>query len=176
MSTPSTCESHLPTRFEIDLELTFSTEASAGCPIHLNEFEGLAPIPLPVDDEMLTTQGAFPAREGEPCSLLGFIGVVQIFAPMGECLARQRRVRHRLTKNDPLTPIELEVEKAWIERVRRESADRMDALPRYLRDPEWVGVDEPGAVLGMQRANILVTEASLQFVLVSRSHLTEGKC
>ncbi|KAK1923431.1 hypothetical protein DB88DRAFT_510988 [Papiliotrema laurentii] len=145
-----------------------ATEASAGQPIHLNTFEGFPPIPLPVDDEILTIQGSFPSN-ASLSSALGFIAITQIFPHQGECIARQRRYRHRMSIGEPYSPLEVQVEKEWIERSKDELARKMESLPRALRDPDWVedGSEERRAVLGMQRANILVTEASVQFTLLS---------
>lgn len=71
---------------------------------------------------------------------------------------------------EPYSALEISVEKEWIARCKDELARKMDSLPRALRDPDWVeeGSEERKAVLGMQRANILVTEASVQFSLVRR--------
>jgi hypothetical protein len=123
-----------------------------------------------VDDEILTIQGSFPSN-ASLSSALGFIAITQIFPHQGECIARQRRYRHRMSIGEPYSPLEVQVEKEWIERSKDELARKMESLPRALRDPDWVedGSEERRAVLGMQRANILVTEASVQFTLVCLS-------
>lgn len=77
---------------------------------------------------------------------------------------------------DPYSPMEIQVEKEWIERSKEELQRKIESLPRALRDPDWVeeGSEERRAVLGMQRANILVTEASVQFTLVSWAPFSSG--
>jgi hypothetical protein len=59
--------------------------------------------------------------------------------------------------------------------MRAELQTRMENTPKYLKDPEWVGgSDEGSAVRGMQRANVLVTEASIEFALVSEGSKRAG--
>ena len=144
------------------------TEASAGQPIHLNTFEGLSALPMEVDDEVLTVQGAFTQPSGVGSALAGFNGCVELFPYMAECIARQRRHRYRTSQGDLFSPEEVDREQRWIHQTRGFVDAKMERLPRYLRDPAWIPpADETAtAVLGMQRANILVTEASVHFALV----------
>jgi hypothetical protein len=145
------------------------TEASAGHPIHLNTFEGLSALPMEVDDEVLTVQGAFSQPSGTGSALSGFIGCVELFPYMAECIARQRRHRYRASQGDGFSAEDVRREQAWIDQTRGFVDAKMERLPRYLRDPSWVGPGDEttSAVIGMQRANILVTEASVHFALVS---------
>lgn len=148
----------------------------------MNAFEGLPPLPLDVDDEFLTPLGSFgptpdessrrlstPLTPPVKSTLSGFLGCVALFPILGQTIARHRSLRHRLSSGDIPTPAEVDVDRAWVGRMRAELQTRMDNTPKYLKDPGWVGgSDEGSAVRGMQRANVLVTEASIQFALVRR--------
>lgn len=139
--------------------------------IHLNDFEGLPPLPLVVDDELITTRGAFEQQPGSISYMAGFNGCVQLFPLMAEVIVRSRRLAIRQREGRPLTADEVERELSW-EADLRQSLDRMmSALPMQLR-AEWLeGGDhsEQGtdAILGMQRANIFVTDVTLRICLVS---------
>jgi len=124
---------------------------------------------MEVDDEVLTVQGAFSQPSGSGSALSGFNGCVELFPYMAECIAKQRRYRYRTTQGDYFSAEEVDREQRWIDETRGFVDAKMERLPRYLRDPTWVApADETAsAVLGMQRANILVTEASVHFALVS---------
>ena len=124
---------------------------------------------MEVDDEVLTVQGAFSQPSGTGSALSGFIGCVELFPYMAECIARQRRHRYRTAQGDLLSAEEVDREQRWIDQTRGFVDAKMERLPRYLRDPAWVGPGDEttNAVIGMQRANILVTEASAHFALVS---------
>jgi hypothetical protein len=148
--------------------LIFSTEASAGHVIHMNAFEGYLPLPLVVDDELLTSHGVFQPAEGTRSMLAGFLACVQIFPCMADCIARHRSLRQRQRRELPLSEEETAQELAWVEQARQEADARMQALPSYLKDPTWDGTGDSDwrAVAGMHRANIWVTETSLKFTLV----------
>lgn len=135
--------------------------------IHLNDYEGLPPLPLAVDDELITPQGAFPQPAGGTSYMAGFNGCIQLFPLLAECIVRTRRLQGR-QRDGPLPPEEVDAELAWEQRVRQQLRVMMADLPPELGDnpPPQDDMDpDRAAIIGMQRANILVTEASLRIAL-----------
>jgi hypothetical protein len=135
----------------------------------MNGFEGFAPLPLDIDDELITAQGVFEPVPGSYSSLTGFLAVVQLFPCMADCIARHRSLRQRQFRGHPLTSDEAAKELAWIASTRAACEAGMDSLPAYLKDPTWDGHgdDDWLAITAMQRANVWVTDSSLKFILVS---------
>jgi hypothetical protein len=145
------------------------TEACAGNMIHLNDFEGLPPLPLVVDDELITSRGAFDQASGTISYMTGFNGCVQLFPLLAQVIIRSKRLAIRRREGRHLSPEEVEVELAWEAELRRTLDEMIASLPPQLR-AEWLegGDAEPSrdAILGMQRANIFVTDASLRICLL----------
>lgn len=141
--------------------------------IHLNEFEGLAPLPSSVDDEYITSQGSFPQPLQKPSYMTGYVACVQLFPVMADCIVRHRRLKQRLKRARPLSDAEVMLEKAWVQEARIEVDRLMSDLPPALQlgdgSPRPTGDPVEDAVFGMQRANLLITEASVKFSLVSGS-------
>lgn len=137
--------------------------------IHLNDFEGLPPLPLVVDDELITSRGAFDQASGTISYMTGFNGCVQLFPLLAQVIIRSKRLAVRRREGRHLSPEEVEVELAWEAELRRTLDGMIASLPPQLR-AEWLegGDAEPSrdAILGMQRANIFVTDASLRICLV----------
>lgn len=144
------------------------TEAAAGNMIHLNDFEGLPALPLAVDDELITPQGAFTQPQGSSSYMAGFNGCVQLFPLLADCIVRTRRLQLRRRNAIPLSAEEEEQELTWESGVRDQLNSMMANLPPELGpNPPEPNEQNPDrdAILGMQRANILVTEASLRIAL-----------
>lgn len=140
--------------------------------IHLNDFEGLPPLPLVADDELITPRGAFEQQPGTISYMAGFNGCVQLFPLLAEVIVRSRRLAIRQREGRPLTADEVEAELAWEAELRRSLDGIITALPLQLRADWLEGGDhasEQGtdAILGMQRANIFVTDVTLRICLVS---------
>lgn len=85
---------------------------------------------------------------------------------MAECLIRQRSLA---TRNLPLADEERKEAIEWIEKSVLEVETIVEDLPPVLHRSSTVeeGDDERMGVFGMQRANLLITTASVRFVLVS---------
>ncbi|RSH88652.1 hypothetical protein EHS25_002879 [Saitozyma podzolica] len=145
------------------------TEASGGNMIHLNDFEGLAPLPSSVDDEYITSQGSFPQPLQKPSYMTGYVACVQLFPVMADCIVRHRQLKQRLKRARPLSDAEVMLEKAWVREARVEVDRLMSDLPSALQlgdgSPRPTGDPVEDAVFGMQRANLLITEASVKFSL-----------
>lgn len=139
--------------------------------IHLNDFEGLPPLPLVVDDELITARGAFDQQPGTISYMMGFHGCVQLFPLLAEVLVRSRRLAVRQREDRPLTTEEVDVELAWEKDLRQSMDGIIAALPPQLR-ADWLkggptsSDQSHDAILGMQRANIFVTDVSLRICLV----------
>jgi hypothetical protein len=142
-------------------------------PIHLQSYEGLPPYPLEIDDELITTQGYFDQPAGETSYMTGFKRCVSLFPIMAECLVRHRSLMHR---QQPLMLDERAAESEWIQRAGEDVDDIIDSLPPVLRkvNPIDERDEERNGVFGMQRANLLVTAASVRFVLVSSWASADG--
>lgn len=150
--------------------LTHSTEASAGHMIHLNSFEGQPSFPDQVDDEYITSQGAFPQPAGTTSYIVGLVACVRLFPILSEVITRSRSFRAKNRLGRFLSSNEVTSELDWIQRANGEVDGIMAGLPDVLR-MGWT-VDETLdevrlAVMGMQRANMAITAVSIRFALVS---------
>lgn len=132
-------------------------------PIHLNDYEGFPDFPLEVDDEFITASGAFPQPTGRLSVMTGFVYLLRLFRIMQESIVRHRR--HK--QSSVFTVGEAELGLAWVEQAARQIEEIIRSLP-----PPLAGVpgfhyrdEDEAAVFGMQRANLLITALSLQFVL-----------
>jgi hypothetical protein len=98
--------------------------------------------------------------------MTGFTRCVSLFPIMAECLIRQRSLA---TRNLPLADEERKEAIEWIEKSVLEVETIVEDLPPVLHRSSTVeeGDDERMGVFGMQRANLLITTASVRFVLVS---------
>ncbi|OCF30526.1 hypothetical protein I317_03296 [Kwoniella heveanensis CBS 569] len=147
-----------------------ATEACAGHIIHLHAFEGFTPFPLATDDEFITTQGVFPQPTTTLSYLAGFVACVRVFPLIADCVRRQRQLKWRNRENRPCSPEEVQAERTWIADVKREITDQMMTLPAPLYRPvSSPDVDDSNpamrAIIGMQRANMVITEVLLRIVL-----------
>ncbi|RSH85084.1 uncharacterized protein EHS24_006677 [Apiotrichum porosum] len=148
------------------------TEAAAGSVIHMNDYEGMVPTPLVVDDEYITSQGAFEQPPSSISYMAGFNGCVQIFPMLARCLIRDRRLRLHLAAGNSLPEgDDLHADLAFVELVQRQLDEHVEQLPTELQPQSQQ--DDNGArnevrqsVLGMQRANILVTETCVRLALL----------
>ncbi len=85
---------------------------------------------------------------------------------MAECLVRMRSLRHC---GSSLTEDERKEAREWVEKSALDVDTTMAKLPPVLQQSNTVeeGDDEQMGVFGMQRANLLITAASVRFALVS---------
>lgn len=103
--------------------------------------------------------------------MAGFNGCVQLFPILARCIVRHRRLRLRLDAGgDRPDGDELFKEMNFAQQMQNELDAHMDQLQVELKvHPS--GPERPDdvleAILAMQRANILVTEASVRIALVS---------
>ncbi|BEI86643.1 hypothetical protein CcaverHIS002_0609300 [Cutaneotrichosporon cavernicola] len=145
------------------------TEACAGNMVHLNDFEGLPSLPLVVDDELITPRGAFEQASGTVSYMAGFNGCVQLFPLLAQVIVRSKRLAIRQRQGRLLSPEEVEGELSWEADLRATLDGMIAALPPQLR-AEWIDNGDAessyDAILGMQRANIFVTESSLRICLL----------
>ncbi|WVQ96918.1 hypothetical protein IAU59_004026 [Kwoniella sp. CBS 9459] len=147
-----------------------ATEACAGHIIHLHAFEGFTPFPLATDDEFITTQGVFPQPTSTLSYFAGFVACVRVFPLIADCVRRQRQLKWRNRENRPCTVEEVQAERNWIADVKKEITEQMMSLPaplyRAVPSPD-VDDSDPAmrAIIGMQRANMIITEVLLRIVL-----------
>ncbi|WVF71047.1 hypothetical protein IAT40_005844 [Kwoniella sp. CBS 6097] len=147
-----------------------ATEACAGSIIHLHAFEGFTAFPLATDDEFITTQGVFPQPTTTLSYLAGFVSCVRVFPLIADCVRRQRQLKWRNRENRPCTAEEVQAERTWIADVKREITEQMMSLPAPLyRAVPSPDVDDSNpamrAIIGMQRANMIITEVLLRIVM-----------
>ncbi len=139
----------------------------------MQDFEGVPDLPAAVDDDFITTQGMFPQPASRPSTMMGFVAVTKLFRIMSECLYRHRMIKHRPYGVGRNAGDEFEETMDWIEAANVRIANIFDELPEVLRGSKpltdgssGLGDDER-AVFGMQRANVIITIASIKFALVS---------
>lgn len=144
------------------------TEAAAGDAIHINaDYEGLPPLPLTVDDELITSAGSFPQPAGKMSNMTGFVCVVQLWPILSQCIVRHRRLTLRQRHGRVLEPAEAEAEREWVQNARADVDVIRQSVPSQLLEGTYDGEDDTArAVWGMQRANFIITEASVRFALV----------
>lgn len=56
----------------------------------MNDFEGVPPYPLCIDDELITTEGNLPQPANRPSYMTGFVANVQLMQILSECMRRHR--------------------------------------------------------------------------------------
>jgi hypothetical protein len=123
-------------------------------------------FPLEVDDELITTQGAFPQPPGKVSTMTGFVAMVRLHIITGEALIR-RRFPQACSPLD--TPHEITAVMQWLVTAENEIDNIQANLPYQLAPVQaWqaTGKDEERSLYGMQRANILITALAAKFVLV----------
>jgi hypothetical protein len=147
-----------PKRFHLD-----RTEASVGLPSLMPDYEGVPPMPLEVDDEFITPQGYLPQPQDRPSTMTGLAMCCGLFRTFSECL-----FRHRAFSYTPGTAADPESTLAWIESARRDLTRQLRSFPNaWQADPQGMEDEDDRVMYGTQRANILITAASLDFALVS---------
>lgn len=140
------------------------TEASVGLPSLMPDYEGVPPMPLEVDDEFITPQGYLPQPATRPSTMTGLAMCCRLFRIFSECL-----FRHRTFSYTPSRAAEPESTLIWVESSRRELIEALRGMPTaWQADPEDMPDEDDRVMYGTQRANILITAASLDFALVSR--------
>ena len=150
-----------------DVKKSLRTEASAGLPVHLDQHTlGRPQLPAEIDDELMTPQGAFPQPENRLSYMVGFCSCVSLFPILSDILTRHRTLVNRMLGS--LSVIERRDAFQWIREADGRINYVIDSLPAALR-PQVPGEEvlDPDGVYGMQRANLLITAASVRFALVS---------
>jgi hypothetical protein len=135
----------------------------------INDFQGVPPLPEPIDDDFLTSQGMFPQPPSRTSVLAGFVCLSKIFRILSECFFHHRLVLSPLSSQGvPVVGTEWTVY----------AEDRLHAvlreMPGAIQDPNTCGNEKGRRVFAMQRANILITAAIAKFALV-RSHVLDLK-
>lgn len=152
-----------------------TTEASSGNPIHLMDFEGFPDFPMEVEDELITASGAFPQPADRLSAMTGFVTLLKLFRLMHDCIVRHRQLRRFLaaataaSNGEPVVIPQADAEQslAWAEDALAQAEEIMNNLPSQLAGEQDIShlAEDEAAVFGMQRANLLITALSLQFVL-----------
>jgi hypothetical protein len=120
-------------------------------------------MPLEVDDEFITPQGYLPQPQDRPSTMTGLAMCCGLFRTFSECL-----FRHRAFSYTPGTAADPESTLAWIESARRDLTRQLRSFPNaWQADPQGMEDEDDRVMYGTQRANILITAASLDFALVS---------
>lgn len=174
-TTVDVCHEEMKKRIFWYLYTIDTTEASSGNPIHLMDYEGFPDMPIEVEDELITASGAFPQPAGRLSAMTGFVALLKLFRLMQDCIVRHRQLRRYLAAagaaaNGETVVVpqgDIEQSLAWAEDALAQAEDIMNALPPQLggeQDLSHLAEDE-AAVFGMQRANLLITALSLQFVV-----------
>lgn len=142
------------------------TEVSATMPSHMHDLEGVPHYPQEVDDDLITSQGTFPQPPGRVSFMVGFVACTKLFRIMSECA-----VRHRFALHRPYGADTLHTEIEWVFEAHDRIGTIFEELPVELSSialsKDGVGADaDASAIFAMQRANLLITAASVKFALV----------
>ncbi|KAL7418286.1 hypothetical protein Q5752_006742 [Cryptotrichosporon argae] len=142
------------------------TAALDGKAIMLHTMEGVPPLPLDVDDDLLPSDGsAIQARAGPSC-MSGFIAVTRIHRILGDCICHQRCA---LNRSDDDEPIDVAAALRWLDKALDTLHEILMSLPLVpSTDDELyaLGEDDPQRWLGTQVANIRITALSAEFALL----------
>ena len=129
-------------------------------------------MPLEVDDEFITPQGYLPQPPDRPSIMTGLAMCCGLFRTFSECL-----FRHRAFSYTPGTAADPESTLAWIESARRDLTRQLRSFPNaWQADPQGMEDEDDRVMYGTQRANILITAASLDFALVSGRREAPRNC
>jgi hypothetical protein len=139
------------------------TDASSGMQILMNDFEGVPPYPLCVDDELITTEGNLPQPVNRPSYMTGFVANVQLMQILSECMRRHRTYQTAPMDTDVYAIL------MWIERAQTQMRQIIQGLPDVLgpNPPQGSVATDQMEVFATQRANLLITAVSAEFALVS---------
>lgn len=131
--------------------------------ILMNDFEGVPPYPLCIDDELITTEGNLPQPVNRPSYMTGFVANVQLMQILSECMRR-----HRTYETSPMDTDVYGILR-WIERGQAQMRQVIQGLPDVLGPAPSHGttVTDQSEMFGTQRANLLITAVSAEFALVS---------
>jgi hypothetical protein len=136
--------------------------------ILMNDFEGVPPYPLCIDDELITTEGNLPQPANRPSYMTGFVANVQLMQILSECMRRHRTYQ--------TSPVDTDVYAIlmWIEKAQTRMRQIIQGLPDVLgpSPPQGTTLSDQSEVFATQRANLLITAVSAEFALVSRFRIT----
>ncbi|GHJ88004.1 hypothetical protein NliqN6_4406 [Naganishia liquefaciens] len=150
-------------RIFFQLYNTDKTDASSGMQILMNDFEGVPPYPLCVDDELITTEGNLPQPVNRPSYMTGFVANVQLMQILSECMRRHRTYQTAPMDTDVYAVL------MWIERAQTQMRQIIQNLPDVLGPNPPQGTTAPSdqtEVFATQRANLLITAVSAEFALL----------
>ena len=174
-STLDICHEEIKKRMFWYLYVIDTTEASSGNPIHLNDFEEFPGLPMEVEDELITASGAFPQPADRLSAMTGFVALIKLFRLMQDCIIRHRQLKRFLAAaagaagGEPIVIPQADAEQslAWAEEALSQAEEIMNTLPPQLGGEQDIAhlAEDEAAVFGMQRANLLITALSLQFVV-----------
>lgn len=141
------------------------------CPLHIHECDLYIPLPLAIDDNLLTSAGAFPQPPHSVPVLAGFHYATRLFRLLGAVLTA-----HRQLLAPPIDGIHL----PSIPPMHRPAGQFLDELERILADlpgplqlmnpfdgtPKSEAQREKGeTAFGICRANLLVSQAMVRFAI-----------
>ncbi|KAJ9110508.1 hypothetical protein QFC22_006729 [Naganishia vaughanmartiniae] len=156
-------------RIFFQLYNTDKTDASSGMQILMNDFEGVPPYPLCIDDELITTEGNLPQPVNRPSYMTGFVANVQLMQILSECMRR-----HRIYQTSPRDTDVYGILR-WIERGQAQMRQVIQDLPDVLgpAPPLGVMVTDQSEMFATQRANLLITAVSSEFALLDLKALAD---
>lgn len=134
-----------------------------GLPSLMPDYEGVPPMPLEVDDEFITPQGYLPQPATRPSTMTGLAMSCRLFRIFSECL-----FRHRTFSYTPGVAADPDSTLNWVDGARMDLRETVLGMPTaWQAHPEGMEDEDDRVMYGTQRANILITAASLDFALVS---------
>lgn len=135
----------------------------------MHEFEGVCSYPDQVDDDLITSQGLFRQPSFRTSLVVGFVTIMKLFRIHQECL-----IRHRTYMRLPCSTEVIPQSLAWIREAQERIQVILEELPLPLRESRLVENLQPAdqanaEIFGTERANVLITAASVKFAIVSQA-------
>jgi hypothetical protein len=128
----------------------------------MHELEGVPPLPLEVDDELITVEGHLPQPPTRTSYITGFVIIAKLFRVLYGCLYRQRSFVSGLTTSAHAEMLR------WIDEAELRIDKMLDEVPEVLKHGHSAEISGGEAdVFGTQKANIWITAVCVKFALVS---------
>jgi hypothetical protein len=128
----------------------------------MHDLEGVPPLPLEIDDELITVEGHLPQPRTRTSYITGFVIIAKLFRVLYGCLYRQRSFESGLTSSAHLEMLR------WIDEAELGIDNILNSLPEVLKHDVSFKISGGDAdVFGTQKANIWITAVCVKFALVS---------
>ena len=197
------CQRSTPERFPLAnaglADAADRTDAAlAGHPLHIADYDLNLPLPAPLDDNLITTSGAFPQPPDVTPVLAGFHFSARLFRLLGAVITAKKTIAAtwRDPEFDPYPTLGLPKEEQWIrspsqffaelERIISELPGPLQLGNEAVQDSALGDGENPDgwkdqAAFATCRANLLITQAVVRFAIRQYAQVVgepdaEGDC